>query len=280
VNIDGVRCYLHVADETVTLKEVGAVRQISVYETGRVVLQILTSDTHTLAAALARRLRGRWCIENTFKYLEDHHGIHWLCDYRKHIGPDTTKVANPQRHTARTALKAAEATVDRLQRAIGAAATTPRDDIAATNTLLADLAEQADTARTALDTARANLKPIPAKVAANTIDPDAERATLATNRRALQMVCQLLAYNAELDLARALNNYLDDPDEYRAITRHLLHQPGTITYTPAAITVTIQAPDAPRITRALKHLTDQLNTNPPRLTSDNRPITYQISPKP
>ncbi len=94
------------------------------------------------------------------------------------------------------------------------------------------------------------------------------------------MVCRLLAYNAELDLARALNNYLDDPDEYRAITRNLLHQPGTITYAPNTITVSIRPPDAPRITRALCCLTEQLNTNPPQLTSDGRPITYQLGPQP
>jgi hypothetical protein len=34
-------------------------------------LQILTSDRTTPAARLAHTLRCRWCIENTFKYLED-----------------------------------------------------------------------------------------------------------------------------------------------------------------------------------------------------------------
>jgi hypothetical protein len=112
---------------------------------------------------------------------------------------------------------------------------------------------QADlyTARADTLAAKAALKPIPAKLPANTIDPDAQRATPRINRRALQTICRLLAYNAELDLARALNTYLQDPDEYRAITRHLLHQPGQIHYTPTRITVTIDQPHAPRIARAL-----------------------------
>ncbi len=57
---------------------------------------------------------------------------------------------------------------------------------------------QADlhTARAAVRDARQALKPIPA----NTINPDATRATPRVNRRALQTVCRLLAYNAELDL--------------------------------------------------------------------------------
>ncbi|MCL4413891.1 MAG: hypothetical protein M1522_03960, partial [Actinobacteria bacterium] len=112
------------------------------------------------------------------------------------------------------------------------------------------------------------------------MNPDANRATLLVNRRALQMVCRLLAYNAELDLARALNAYLADPDEYRSITRHLLHQPGHITYTPTTIAVTIRRPDAPRIARALTCLITQLNTKPPHLPGDTRPISYHITPKP
>ena len=280
VSIHGRRHYLHVADETVVLEGVGPVRQISVYEGGRVVLQILTSDWATPAAALAQRLRCRWCIENSFKYLEDHHGIHWLCDYRKHIGPDLSKLANPERAAAKTALKAAEEAVSRLERAIGTTATAKSDDIAATNADLARLSAELRAARGDLDAARAALAPIPAKVPATDLDPDAKRATLPTNRRALQMVCRLLAYNAELDLSRALNAYLADPDEYRAITRNLLHQPGTIAFTPTTITVTIRRPDAPRIARALHDLIDQLNTKPPRLTGDGRPITYHIAPKP
>ena len=95
----------------------------------------------------------------------------------------------------------------------------------------------------------------------------------------MQMVSRLLAYNAELDLARALNTYLADPDEYRAITRNLLHQPGRINYGSKTITVTIRQLDAPRITRALGLLIDQLNADPPRLTGDSRRIIYQIEPK-
>lgn len=280
VSIDGRRHYLSVADEIVTLDGVGAVRQISIYEGCRVGLQILTSDRANAAAVLARRLRGRWCIENTFKYLEDHHGIGWLCDYRKTADADTTKIANPARITAKAAVAAAEKNVSRIERTIGTTATASTSNLDATNHELSRLTDELHAARTALDTAKVTLRPIPAKVPATDIDPDAKRATLHTNRRAIQMVCRLLAYNAELDLARSLNTYLADPNEYRAITRHLLHQPGTIAFAPDAITVTIRRPDTPRIARALQNLAAQLNAKPPHLTGDRRPITYQITPEP
>ncbi|MGH7732190.1 MAG: putative transposase, partial [Gemmatimonadales bacterium] len=279
-NVGGARRYLNVVDETVTLDGVGPVRQISIFEDSRVVLQILTSDASTPAAAVAARLRDRWCIENCFKYLEDHHGIHWLCDYSMNLAADTAKIANPARAAAKAAVHAAEATVAEIEAAFATTATTRSDNLAATNRDLATLTARLDDARADLAAARIALKPIPARLPANQLDPGATRATPRTNRRALQMVCRLLAYNAELDLARSLNTHLDDPDEYRAITRHLLHQPGTITYTASTITVTLRPPDAPRITRALQGVIDQLNTSPPHLTGDRRPITYQIGPRP
>ena len=91
------------------------------------------------------------------------------------------------------------------------------------------------------------------------------------------MVLRLLAYNAEHWLATHLNTYLQDPDEYRATTRNLLHQGGTITYTTHTITVTLDRPATPRLTRALRLLLDEINTIPPRLPGDPRPITYRLT---
>jgi len=280
VIVDGRRRYVRVADERVKLDGYGPCRQLTLYEDGRVVLQILTSDLRSSAARLAYTLRCRWCIENTFKYLEDHHGLHWLCDYHMNIAPDTTPIRNPARTEALAQLRRCEQTVTELEQKLGQHhSTTPTagTDPAETLCML-----QADlyTARADTRAAKAALKPIPAKLPANAIDPDATRATPRVNRRALQTVLRLLAYNAELDLARALNTYLQDPDEYRAITRHLLHQPGHIHYTPTSITVTIDPPHAPRIARALNLLIDQINNTPPKLAGDYRPITYKTTAKP
>ena len=92
------------------------------------------------------------------------------------------------------------------------------------------------------------------------------------------MVCRLLAYNAELDLARALNTYLSDNDEYRAITRNLLHLGGSVAFERRQITVTLDRPGAPRIARALSQLLDELAAGPPaHLAGDQRPIVYRLA---
>jgi len=91
------------------------------------------------------------------------------------------------------------------------------------------------------------------------------------------MVLRLLAFNAEAWLAEHFNAYLTDPDEHRAIVRHLLHQGGHIDYTPHRITVTLDRPDSPRVARALELLADELNATPARLPGDRRPLTYQVT---
>jgi hypothetical protein len=138
---------------------------------------------------------------------------------------------------------------------------------------------QADRALAAAATARDK---IPAKLPANAIDPDAKRAMLRAGRRGLQMVLRLLARNAEHWLSSHLNAYLRDDDEYRAITRETIIRglAGTITYTPSAIAVHLDAPGSPRVARALTLLLDEISQDPPSIPGDTRPITYQLAASP
>jgi hypothetical protein len=95
------------------------------------------------------------------------------------------------------------------------------------------------------------------------------------------MVLRLLAHNAEHWLSSHLNAYLCDDDEYRAITRQTIIRglAGTITSTPAAITVTLEPPGAPRVARALALLIEEINATPPAMPGDSRPITYHLAPR-
>jgi hypothetical protein len=91
------------------------------------------------------------------------------------------------------------------------------------------------------------------------------------------MVLRLLAFNAEAWLAEHFNAYLADPNEYRATLRHLLHLGGTVDYTPTTITVTLDRPDTPRVTRSLELLTDELDALGAHLPGDHRPLSYRIA---
>ena len=83
---------------------------------------------------------------------------------------------------------------------------------------------------------------------------------------------------AELDLARRLNNYLEDGDEYRSITRNLLHLGGSIAYERRRIVVNLERPDSPRVARAVGELVAELNSGPTvYLLGDRRPLTYRVA---
>jgi hypothetical protein len=280
VDIDGVRSTTVLADELVTLNGYDAtpVRQLSAYEDDKVVFQVLTSNTELTGPRLVRRLRGRWCIENTNKYLEDHHGIHWLATYEMDTEANTAKVTNPARRAGRTAVRTAETTLAETERALGRETEHYDGDFETHLARVRQLRDDVVIARDHLDEKRAVLKGVPAKLPANEIDPNATRSTPRLAARALQMVCRLLAYNAELDLARALNTYLADDDEYRAITRNLLHLGGKVAFERQQITVTVDRPGAPRVARALSQLLDQLNAGlPVHLAGDRRPVVYRLA---
>ncbi|MGV1009511.1 MAG: putative transposase [Dermatophilaceae bacterium] len=270
---DGKRVTVVLADETVQLNGYGQARQLTLFEDEQPVLQVLTSDTRATGADLLCWLRSRWRIENMFKYASEHHGIDALADYRMDIGPDTRMLANPARGAARQQVKAAAAELAAAERALPQLLNgegTPKQK----NAALPGAHHRITHAQTALNDAKAALEPIPAKIAATELDPDAKRARPQLARRGLQMVLRLLAFNAEAWLAERFNAYLADPDEYRAITRNLLHLGGHIEYTTTGITVTLDRPDTPRIARALHLLTDELNNTPAYLPGDRRSLTY------
>ena len=258
------------AEEKVQLKDYGEARQLTLFEHGRVVLQILTSDFDACPADILAWLKSRWREENFLKYASVNYGIDKICDYAAAIEVNTKITANPARKTANTRVRRAENELAAAERALAALLSDPDTTAAAKNAAIPAAERAISAARRNLREAAAARDGIPAKLPADQIDPDARTAVLRTGRRGLQMVLRLLAHNAEHWLATHLNAYLRDDDEYRAATRATIIRglAGTITFTPAAITVTLQAPAEPRLARALALLTDEINAQPPAIPGD------------
>ena len=209
------------------------------------------------------------------------YGLDMLADYAADEVTNTKLKANPAYAAARKAEAAAKTALAKAETGLAKLLADPTIPAAAKNSVLIPGAQQEITAcQQKLEAAEAERKKHPAKLPASEIDPAATRAILHINRRCLQLVLRLLAANAEHYLARHLNAYLDDDDEYRAITRETIIRGlgGTITYTPRNVTVTLDRPGQPRVARALALLLAEINTRPPILPGDGRPITYTQSP--
>ena len=271
------------AEETVDIKDYCQARQLTLFEHGQVVLQILTSDFDACPADILAWLKSRWREENFLKYASENYGIDKICDYIASIETNTKITDNPARKKANAAVHEAEKALAAAERDLAGMLADPPIAPAAKNTRLIPTAQKRITAaRKKLEAAAAARDKIPAKLPANVIDPAARAALLRTGRRGLQMVLRLLAHNAEHWLSGHLNAYLRDDDEYRAITRQTIIRglAGTITYTQQAITVELQQPDAPRVTRALALLINEINHTPPAMPGDQRPITYHLAANP
>jgi hypothetical protein len=270
------------AEETVQLKDYGQARQITLFEHGKVALQILTSDFEACPAEILSWLKSRWREENFLKYASENYGIDKICDYLASIETNAKLVRNPARDQANAAVRGAEKTLAAAERELAGLLTDPGITPAVKNKAIPALQDNITRARAALAAAVTARKPVPAKLPASDIDPDARTALLRAGRRGLQMVLRLLAHNAEHWVSGHLNAYLRDDDEYRAITRQTIIRglAGTITSTPAAITVTLDQPASPRIARALSLLTEEINATPPAMPGDSRPITCHLAPRP
>jgi len=284
ISVNGRNREVAWAEEMVPIKDYGQARQITLFEHGRVALQILTSDCDACPAEILSWLKSRWREENFLKYASDNYGIDAICDYFAEIEANTKVIGNPARKTAAAAVHQAEKTLAAARQDLAVLLADPAIPAAAKNARLIPAAQQKITAaEKALARATRARDNIPAKLPANVIDPEAKTALLRTGRRGLQMVLRLLAHNAEHWLSVHLNAYLRDDDEYRAITRETIIRglAGTITYTPAAITVRLDPPASPRVAHALRMLLDEINATPPAMPGDTRPITYQLtSPTP
>jgi len=281
ITVNGRKRQVAWAEETVQIKDYGQARQLTLFEHGQVALQVLTSDFDACPAEILAWLKSRWREENFLKYASANYGIDKICDYAAAIQANTKVIDNPARKAANAAVRTAQNALAAAREAMAVMLADPAIPATAKNARLIPAAQrritQAGKALAAAETARGK---IPAKLPANVIDPHAQVALLRAGRRGLQMVLRLLAHNAEHWLATHLTAYLQDDDEYRAITRQSIIRglAGVITYTPATITVQLDQPGAPRVARALALLLDEINAAPPTLPGDTRPISYQLAP--
>jgi transposase-like protein len=216
------------------------------------------------AAAVIYRMTSRWREENYFRYGRAHFSLDALDTYAITAEDPARMVPNPAKKTAAAAVKTAKKTLASAQTAREAnlaalRSPAPGTAVVITNQALARLGAPVDAARRDLAAAQAAAKAIPAKIPLAEHNPDMVK--LDTETKLITHAIRMAACNTETLLARALNGrYARAGDEAYALIREALHASGDITIHDSTLHIRLDPLSAPRRTRALAALCEQLNT--------------------
>ena len=261
--------------------EVLDLRQVTRRDKGRQIHILTTREAGPLpAAGVVYQMTGRWREENYFRYARAHFALDALDCYA--VTPD-----DPGRMIPNPAKKTAAAAAAVAKKNLAAAAAAGEDTLAAlrspapgttvmiTNRDLAKLDAPVAAARRAMETAQAEAKATPAKIPLSEHNPDMVRLDAET--KLITHAIRMAAYNTETTLARALHGrYARAGDEAYALIREALTASGDIIPGTGTLTIRLGPLSAPRRTRALAALCDQLNTTPARYPGTQLTLRFEV----
>jgi transposase len=236
------------------------------------------------AAAVVYRMTSRWREENYFRYGRTHFALDALDTYAVTPEDPARMVPNPAKKTAAATVKTARKTLA----AAGAARETelavlrspaPGTSTVITNQDLARLEAPVTAARRDLAAAQAAARAVPAKIPLSQHNP--AMVKLDTETKLITHAIRMAACNTETILARALNgHYARAGDEAYALIREALHASGDITIDGSVLHIRLDPLSAPRRTRALAALCEQLTATATRYPGTHLILRYEVKEHP
>jgi len=236
------------------------------------------------AAAVIYRMTSRWREENYFRYSRAHFALDALDSYA--VTPDDPErlVPNPAKKTAATAVKTAKKTLAGAETArqcklAALRSPAPGQAVIVTNQMLAKIDAPVTAARRDLQAAQAAARAIPAKIPLSQHNP--AMVKLDTETKLITHAIRMAACNTETILARALNGrYARAGDEAYALIREALHASGDITISGTTLHIRLDPLSAPRRTRALATLCEQLSTTRTCYPGTHLVLRYEVKEHP
>jgi hypothetical protein len=284
------------ADTTVTLDITDGPRkgeQVSLRQVTRRVparrgrtrqIHTLTSRTDLDPGQVCWRMSSRWREENYFRYARNWFALDALDSYA--AGPDDPDrmIPSPAKRAAAARVRAADAALTAAEAARDAAllalrSPAPGHAVLITNQMINVLSAPVDAAWNELDAAETSAAATPARVRLGDLSPDMVR--LDTQTKQITHAIRMAAYNAETTLARNLHgHYTRAQDEAYALIREALTTSGDIIPGPGILHIRLDPLTAPRRTRALATLCDQLSTTQTRYPGTDLMLHYEVKTHP
>jgi transposase len=242
-------------------------------------IAILTSRAELPAAEVAYRIFHRWRQENYFRYAREHFALDGLDSYTATADDPGRLVPNPAKHSARKQVAAARTALSRAEadyaRAVDATADELRARGQTNGTVDPKAAEAITTARAELERLQTQLAALPARVPLQTVQPEAQ--LLETETKLVTHAVRMSTYNAESALARALDgHYPRADDEARALLRQAFQTSGDIQQHGNTLQVRLDPLSAPRHTRALARLCEELTATQTRYPGTQLTLAYSM----
>ncbi len=252
----------------------GATRQI----------HALTSRHDLPPGEVCWRLSSRWREENYFRYARTRFALDALDSYSASPDDPERLVPNPAKRAAAAQVRRAEelagqAEAERDARLLQLRSPAPGHASYLTNQMLNALNAPVETAWQESDAAEQAAAEIPARIRLGDLSPD--MMLLEAEAKQITHAIRMAAYNAETALARALDGYYARAgDEAYALIREALVTSGDIIPSGSELLVRLDPLTAPRRTRALAALCDQLSQTRARYPGTDLILRYEVKPHP
>jgi lambda repressor-like predicted transcriptional regulator len=268
--------------QTVSLRQV--TRRVPARGGGTRQIHALTSRTGLAAGEVCWRLTSRWREENYFRYARTHFALDALDCHAAAADDPGRLVPNPAKKTAAAQVRHAEilAAAAQAQRDASLAALrnpAPGQPVTITNQMINALDAPVEAAHRELEAAADAAAAVPARIRLDQIAPDMAR--LEAEVKQITHAIRMAAYNAETALARALEGrYARAGDEAYALIREALTASGDICPGNGQLLIRLDPLTAPRRTRALAALCDQLNQAQACYPGTDFVLRYEVKPRP
>ena len=245
--------------------------------------QIVTSLMGRPAAELAFFMFNRWRQENYFRYARAHFCLDGLDSYQAAPDDPDRSVPNPQRKALQAKLRRARASLSSAEANLGAAAASNiearRPTMRGFKIANVALRRAVGEARAEVERLEEELQGTPTRLPLSAVRPEA--SVLDEERKLVTHAISMATYNAESALARLLAVGRHFPmDEARALLREAFNTPGDLEVADGTLVVRLDPLSAPRRTRALAALCEELTAAETTYPGTDLVLRYSVKDAP
>ncbi|HXV62773.1 MAG TPA: transposase [Vicinamibacteria bacterium] len=256
-------------------------RQIVRREANGDQIAIVTSRNELAAAELVFRLGTRWRQENYFKYARDEFALDALDSYRFEAEDPDRTVPNPKRKPLEKKMRALRKRIGELEAKLGHAADTNeesrRPTVRGLKIAHGPLRQELAQVREELARLVERRGKLPARVTIAEAT-DEQAAMLEVEHKHFMNAVKMAVYRAESSLFQLMApHYARGEDEGRAVIREALRSSGAIEVEGDELRVTLYPMSAPRHTRAIAALCQQLNDARVRIPGTTLRLRFAVS---